>query len=90
MGDNDKGKAVKILKHLYRKAFGETVTIGLGDGFNDLPMLKEVDHPVLIPKEDGSYNSRVDLPNLTKAKRIGPSGWNEEVLLAIKRLTNFR
>lgn len=89
LGDNDKGKAVKILKHLYRKAFGEIVTIGLGDGFNDLPMLKEVDHPVLIPKEDASYDPRVELPNLTKAKRIGPSGWNEAVLLAIKRLTNF-
>ena len=89
MGENDKGKAVKILKHLYEKAFGEIVTIGLGDGFNDLPMLKEVDHPVLIPKEDASYDPRVELPNLTKAKRIGPSGWNEAVLLAIKRLTNF-
>lgn len=90
MGDNDKGKAVKILKHLYEKAFREIVTIGVGDGFNDLPMLTEVDYPVLIPKEDGSYDTRVELSNLTKAKRIGPSGWNEEVLLAIKRLTNFQ
>lgn len=90
MGNNDKGKAVKILKHLYEKTFGQIVTIGLGDGFNDLPMLKEVDHPVLIPKEDGSYDTRVDIPNLTKAKRIGPSGWNEEVLLAIKGLTTSR
>ena len=90
MGENDKGKAVKLLKHLYGKAVGEVITIGLGDGFNDLPMLKEVDHPVLIPKEDRSYDSRVHLPNLTKAKRIGPSGWNEEVLLAIKELTTSR
>ena len=90
MGENDKGKAVKILKHLYGKAVGEVITIGLGDGFNDLPMWKEVDHPVLIPKEDRSYDSRVHLPNLTKAKRIGPSGWNEEVLLAIKELTTSR
>ena len=77
LGDNDKGKAVKILKHLYRKAFGEIVTIGLGDGFNDLPMLKEVDHPVLIPKEDGSYDTRVGIPNIIKAAKPGPDGWNE-------------
>ena len=49
--------------------------------------MKEVDHPVLIPKEDGSYDQRVDLPNLKKTRDIGPSGWNEEVLLAIKLLT---
>ena len=85
MGDNDKGKAVKILKHLYGKVFGESVTIGLGDGFNDLPMLKEVDYPVLIQKEDGSYDSRIELPNLTKAKKIGPSAWNEEVLEVLGR-----
>ncbi|MBI4746103.1 MAG: HAD-IIB family hydrolase [Deltaproteobacteria bacterium] len=88
MGENDKGKAVKILKHLYGKAFGEVITIGLGDGFNDLPFLKEVDYPVLIPREDGKYDPRVELPNLIKAKGIGPSGWNEEVLSAIKGLTN--
>ena len=87
MGENDKGKAVKLLKHLYGKAVGEVITIGLGDGFNDLPMLREVDYPVLMPKENGSYDQRVDLPNLKKTRNIGPSGWNEEVLLAIKLLT---
>lgn len=85
MGDNDKGKAVKILKHLYGKAFGKSLTIGLGDGFNDLPMLKEVDYPVLIPKEGGSYDPRVDLPNIRKAKGIGPVGWNEAVLEVLGR-----
>ena len=87
MGENDKGKAVAILKGLYEKEYGKIMTIGLGDGFNDLPMLREVDYPVLIPKEDRSYDSRVHLPNLTKAKGIGPAGWNEEVLIAIKGLT---
>lgn len=86
MGDNDKGKAVKILKHLYRKAFGEIVTIGLGDGFNDLPMLKEVDHPVLIPKEDGSYDPRVNISNLIKATKPGPAGWNETITELLRSL----
>lgn len=85
MGDNDKGRAVKILTHLYGKVSGEISTFGLGDGFNDLPMLKEVDYPVLVQKEDGSYDSRVELPNLTKAKKIGPSAWNEEVLEVLGR-----
>lgn len=80
MGDNNKGKAVRILKRLYAKEFGGIATIGLGDGFNDLPMLKEVDYPILIPKEDGNYDPRIELPNMIKAKGIGPSGWNEEVM----------
>lgn len=84
IGNNDKGKAVRILVHLFRKAFGEIITVGLGDGFNDLPMLKEVDCPVLMPKVDGSYDGRVDLPNLKKANGVGPSGWNYAVTEFIK------
>jgi mannosyl-3-phosphoglycerate phosphatase len=43
-------------------------------------LLQEVDHPVLIPREDGGYDPRVDFPQLTKAKKSGPAGWNEAVL----------
>lgn len=80
MGDNDKGKAVSILKGLFEREHGEIHTIALGDGFNDLPMLKEVDQPVLIPKEDGSYDRRVTLPGMIKAKGIGPDGWNKVLM----------
>jgi mannosyl-3-phosphoglycerate phosphatase len=79
MGDHDKGKAVRMLKRWYERERGKLVTIGLGDGFNDLPLLAAVDHPVLIPKEDGSYDSRVDVAGLIKAKGIGPEGWNRAV-----------
>lgn len=79
MGDNDKGKAVNILKGLFEREHEEIRTIGLGDGFNDLPMLKEVDQPVLIPREDGSYDHRVELPGMIKAKGIGPDGWNRAI-----------
>lgn len=80
MGDNDKGKAVSILKGLFEREMGEVHTIGLGDGFNDLPMLKKVDQPVLIQKEDGSYDHRIRLPNLIKAEGIGPDGWNKVLM----------
>ncbi|MBI5100403.1 MAG: HAD-IIB family hydrolase [Nitrospirae bacterium] len=80
IGDNDKGKAVYILKGLFEREMGEFRTIGLGDGFNDLPMLKKVDLPVLIPKEDGDYDPRVKLPNLIKAEGIGPDGWNKAIM----------
>ena len=85
MGDHDKGKAVRLLKRWYESEHGRLVTMGLGDGFNDLPLLAAVDHPVLIQKEDGSYDSRVDVPGLVKAKGIGPAGWNRAVLDLVKR-----
>jgi mannosyl-3-phosphoglycerate phosphatase family protein len=80
MGDYDKGKSVRHLKRWYEEESGKFTTIGLGDGLNDLPLLKEVDYPVLIQKEDGSYDARVKLPNLIEAQGIGPVGWNRAIL----------
>ena len=80
LGDNDKGKAVKILKEFYKRDYGRIKTIGIGDSFNDLPLLRVVNYPVLIPKEDGSYEPRVKLRNIRKANKTGPEGWNEAVV----------
>ena len=80
LGDNDKGKAVKILKGLYEKAYGKIKTIGLGDGLNDLPLLQEVDYPVLVQNEDGNYETRIDLPNIIKTDGVGPEGWANAVM----------
>jgi mannosyl-3-phosphoglycerate phosphatase len=57
-GKNDKGKAVAVLKGLYNHMFAKTVTFGIGDGPNDLPMLKVVDKPFFIRK---SHNSSAHL-----------------------------
>jgi mannosyl-3-phosphoglycerate phosphatase len=48
MGNTDKGKAVKVLTEIYLKEFNRTLTIGVGDGPNDQPMLAEVNKPYLI------------------------------------------
>ena len=80
LGDNDKGKAVKILEDLYERAYGVIITIGLGNSFNDLPLLLEVDYPILVQNEDGSYDNRINLPNLIKADGIGPEGWNKAIM----------
>jgi mannosyl-3-phosphoglycerate phosphatase len=82
MGNHHKGRAVTMLKALFKQAMGPIITIGLGDSLNDLPFLLVVDQPVLLRKEDGSYDSRVTIPGLYRTKGIGPQGWNE----AIKKL----
>ena len=56
-GNTDKGKAVNVLKNLYCQMFGRVETFGVGDGPNDLPMLKVVDRPFFIKKKAG-VNSR--------------------------------
>lgn len=74
-GDNDKGRAVETLKALYRSLYGKAVFVGLGDRQNDIPLLKNVDYPVLIRGEDGSYEPVEGVPNLIKADGAGPVGW---------------
>ena len=79
LGNSDKGKAVSILISFYRRQFGDLTTFGLGDGPNDIPMLREVDQAAIVQRPDGSYDSRIDLPKLIRAEGIGPGGWNRAV-----------
>jgi len=80
-GGCDKGTAVKILTRLCRRRFGATLSIGLGDSPNDLPMLLEVDRPVLVRKPDGHYHPELTgrLPAARQADGIGPHGWNAAI-----------
>ncbi|MEW6145342.1 MAG: HAD-IIB family hydrolase [Thermodesulfobacteriota bacterium] len=80
LGDNDKGKAVRILTGIYRNESPSIETIGVGDSLNDLPMLKEVDFPVLVRKRGGIYDSGCRLGNATLADGEGPSGFNSALL----------
>jgi mannosyl-3-phosphoglycerate phosphatase len=88
-GLHDKGKASHALIRWYRRQYepdGGPVTIGLGDSDNDLPMLAEVDQPVLIQKTDGSYASCRSLTNLLRSPGVGPIGWNQAVLALCQRI----
>jgi mannosyl-3-phosphoglycerate phosphatase len=54
LGDTNKGKAVITLKGLYCKHFDKIVTIGIGDGQNDQPMLAVVDKSFIVKGEKKS------------------------------------
>ncbi|UCG54584.1 MAG: mannosyl-3-phosphoglycerate phosphatase [Dehalococcoidia bacterium] len=81
---SDKGRAARVLLKLFKHEFGEVRTIGIGDSLNDFPMLAEVEIPVLVQKP-GGYWEDIILPNLHKAKGVGPEGWVD----AIGKLTGF-
>jgi mannosyl-3-phosphoglycerate phosphatase len=82
-GGHDKGIAVRRLSSLYEREYGSLLTIGLGDSLNDLPMLRAVDHPILVRKSNGSYDPAVSLEGLEYAEGIGPEGWNRALLRLI-------
>ncbi len=85
MGDHDKGRAVRLLQRWYESEQGRLITIGVGDSLNDLPLLREVDHPVLVRNADGEHDRRIDLPGMIRTEGIGPSGWNSAVLELLRR-----
>jgi mannosyl-3-phosphoglycerate phosphatase len=80
LGNNDKGKAIKIVTGMYKKESPFVKTIGLGDSPNDLPMLKAVDFPVQVRKKGGLYESGLELANIILADGEGPTGWNSAIL----------
>jgi mannosyl-3-phosphoglycerate phosphatase len=77
-GQNDKGKATKILIDLFNRKSGQIKTIGIGDSPNDLPMLSAVDIPVLVQKPGGTWEE-IEIPRLYRAKGVGPEGWAKAV-----------
>jgi len=79
-GKNDKGEAVRILKELYSRVYGNLMTIALGDSHNDLAMLTAVDKAYLVRRHDGSYDRRVKLKGLVYVDGSGPEGWRQAIL----------
>jgi mannosyl-3-phosphoglycerate phosphatase len=87
----DKGIALgRAISLFLRNTRQRLLTIGLGDGANDVGMLESVDIPILIPHPDGSYE-KLDVPNVRRARHPGSCGWNEtilDVLTTIKKGTS--
>jgi mannosyl-3-phosphoglycerate phosphatase len=79
---SDKGKAVRKLMDLYRRASHVRMrSVALGDSANDQPMLAAVEHAVLLPGRDGVFDAQVldTLPRVTRAEAPGPEGWNRAI-----------
>jgi len=88
-GPTDKGRAFRLLRTLYESAGRPLSSVGLGDGEDDLMLLREVGRPILVPAGDGVNPSlAAALPRAELAPYPGPPGWNAAVLavLAGKRL----
>ena len=82
IGENDKAKAVELLVSFYQELDPLLITIGLGDGPNDVSFLLNVDIPILI-RTPRVEQLRAAVPRARISQRSGPRGWNQAVLEAI-------
>jgi mannosyl-3-phosphoglycerate phosphatase len=82
LGNNDKGKAVTILRKLFENEYFSITTWGIGDSANDFPMLLAVDHPIFLKREEAEIPSTIQ--NLTVVDGAGPQSWNRAILSFIK------
>jgi mannosyl-3-phosphoglycerate phosphatase family protein len=80
-GDADKGKAVVALRTLIPDRIGPVVLAGLGDDFNDVSMLREVDLPVIVRSDLNGAAGRMlrKVPTAHVTDACGPAGWAEAV-----------
>jgi mannosyl-3-phosphoglycerate phosphatase len=86
-GSCDKGLAMSVLIGFYRMAWQTRIfTIALGDSANDLPMLRLVDRPILIPRADGTLDDDVAqaIPRIARASKPGPQGWSTALMRALQ------
>jgi mannosyl-3-phosphoglycerate phosphatase len=74
----DKGRATRLLLELYRREDPSLISVGLGDGPNDGPMLAAVDLPFLVQRPAGTW-AEVDVARLVRVGSVGPAGFREAV-----------
>jgi len=80
-GDTDKGKAVVELRTLFARRGERVVLVGLGDGLNDMSMLRAVDRPVIVRNDMSGATARLarKVPTARITRASGPEGWAEAV-----------
>jgi len=87
-GPRAKVKAVKILSNLFRKKYGEVVTIGLGDAQSDLEFMELCDQGFLIKNPQKIIGAEIESDKIHRLEEIGPEGWNKAVLNQFSRISS--
>ena len=75
-------KVIKIFKKISKE---ELITIGVGDNFNDLEMLKNSDIPCLV-FNDKFTMEKININNCLVSNKPAPEGWEEVVKLALDKI----
>ena len=77
----NKGTAVRLVAELYERAGLRSLTVGLGDSLNDVPLLRQVDVPVVVQHGDLGVRAAMleQAPTARVTRLPGPSGWSEAI-----------
>ena len=80
-GSTDKGDPVRLLTRFFKSAYQQVVTVALGDGPNDIPMLLAADIPVIVSNAASGRTSEVHerVPHARVTAGQGPAGWREAI-----------
>ncbi len=81
-GGTDKGVPLATLRALYQRYYGDPVlTVGFGDCLNDVPLLANVDVPVIVRNRSTVITSRMSavLPSARVTRLPGGPGWSEAI-----------
>lgn len=85
LGDNDKGRAARMLLDLTGAGGRRPRSMAAGDGPNDLELLAAVDRPIVVARPDGAHAAelREGLPHARFTRGVGPYGFREGVLAVL-------
>lgn len=82
-----KGVAVQTVIDFYQASRPESplITLGLGNSPNDLALLEQVDHPIILPGAQGPH-PQLAQQGWSVAPAVAPEGWKLAVEAALKKL----
>jgi mannosyl-3-phosphoglycerate phosphatase family protein len=88
----DRTESLRMLKALWRRAWGEPIVVGFGDSDDDVAWLRHVDVAVVVESASTGVPSRVlsKLPTVHVTRRPGRAGWSEAILEHVGGLLNRR
>ncbi len=85
--DADKSNAMRALRELLSSAgIAAGRSMALGDGPNDLQMLRSAEFPVLVRNPQAPSCEADDIPELYRTRAAGPHGWAEAVGLRLDQI----
>lgn len=79
---NDKGRAANALTGMFRRERGQVITVGIGDSWNDAPLLAVMDIPLLVQRPGGAWAS-LPVEGIRQVKGIGPKGWTQAMQMLV-------
>ncbi|MBM4388941.1 MAG: HAD hydrolase family protein [Deltaproteobacteria bacterium] len=86
IGNSDKGRAVEMLVEILSAKLRDPVTIGIGDGRNDMEMLEKVNYSVVVRQADGGIHPALSTKGFILSDAAGPAGFSSSIIGLIKKL----